>query len=64
MGKLILTILILLGIIGLACIFCFVLNLVTWLIGSMATLIIILLATGVFIYQVVLPEMKADTEEI
>ena len=30
----------------------------------MATLIIILLATGVFIYQVVLPEMKADTEEI
>lgn len=63
MGKLILTILILLGIIGLAYIFCFVLNLVTWLIGSMATLIVLLLAAGVFIYQVVLPEMTADKEE-
>ena len=63
MIKLILTILILFGIIGLACLFCFVLNLVIWLIGGMTTLMLVLLAVGVFVYRVVLSELKVEVEK-
>ena len=62
MSKLLLTIAILFGILILACGFVLIQSIVIWLIGEVATLILVLIFTGIFIYKVVLPELKADTE--
>ena len=62
MSKLLLTIAILFGILILACGFVLIQSIVIWLIGEVATLILVLIFTGIFIYKVVLPDLKADTE--
>ena len=62
MSKLMLTLLILIGIFCLACGFVLIQNLVIWLIGEKATLFLVLVLAGIFIYKVILPDLKADTE--
>ncbi|MFA2923363.1 hypothetical protein [Acinetobacter pittii] len=63
MSKLILTIVILFGILCLACGFGLLQNFVVWLIGERPTFILVLLIVGVFVYKIILPELKAESKE-